>query len=62
MQTFERMKEKYKKGEIPSPDFWGGYRVKPSKVEFWQGGEFRLHDRIMYTKQDNNWKIERLAP
>lgn len=62
MQTFECMKEKYKKGEIPSPDFWGGYRVKPSKVEFWQGGEFRLHDRIMYTKQDNSWKIERLAP
>lgn len=62
MQTFERMKEKYQKGEVPSPDFWGGYRVKPSKIEFWQGGEFRLHDRIMYTKQDNNWKIERLAP
>lgn len=62
MQTFEKMKEKFKKGEVPTPDFWGGYRVKPQKVEFWQGGEFRLHDRIMYTKQESGWDISRLAP
>lgn len=62
MQTFEKMKEKFKKGEIPTPDFWGGYRVKPTKVEFWQGGEFRLHDRIMFTKQGDGWDISRLAP
>ena len=62
MQTFERMKEKFNKGDIPSPDFWGGYKVKPQKIEFWQGGEHRLHDRIFYTKQGDNWNIERLAP
>lgn len=62
MQTFERMKDKFSKGNIPTPDFWGGYKVKPHKVEFWQGGEHRLHDRILYTKQQSEWQIERLAP
>ena len=62
MQTFERMKEKFKQGEIPTPDFWGGYRVIPNKIEFWQGGEHRLHDRLMYTKNGNLWDINRLAP
>jgi pyridoxamine 5'-phosphate oxidase len=62
MQTFERMKEKFKHGDVPTPDFWGGYRVAPTKMEFWQGGEHRLHDRIMYTKQEGEWSIERLAP
>ncbi len=57
------MKRKYKDGKIPLPDFWGGYRVMPKKIEFWQGGENRLHDRFLYTPTDkNNWKIERLAP
>lgn len=62
MQTFEKMKDKFSQGEIPSPDFWGGFRVKPQKVEFWQGGAHRLHDRIMYTRSEDNWSIERLAP
>lgn len=62
MQTFEKMKDKFSQGEIPSPDFWGGFRVKPQKVEFWQGGAHRLHDRIMYTRSEDNWTIERLAP
>lgn len=62
MQTFARMKEKFSHGDIPSPDFWGGFRVKPHKIEFWQGGEYRLHDRIMYSKRGDNWNIERLAP
>lgn len=62
MQTFERMKDKFSKGDIPTPDFWGGFKVKPEKIEFWQGGEYRLHDRVLYTKQQNTWKIERLAP
>jgi pyridoxamine 5'-phosphate oxidase len=47
---------------IPKPPHWGGYIVKPAKLEFWQGRRSRLHDRILYTKQDENWKIERLAP
>lgn len=61
--TLEKMKAKFKNGEVPLPDFWGGYRVVPSKVEFWQGRESRLHDRILYTKEGKNkWSISRLAP
>lgn len=65
METFERMKQKFSQGEMPTPDFWGGFRVKPAKVEFWQGGEFRLHDRIMYSRNETNnaiWDKQRLAP
>lgn len=47
---------------IPRPPHWGGYRVIPDKIEFWQGRPNRLHDRILYTKEANNWKIERLSP
>jgi pyridoxamine 5'-phosphate oxidase len=57
------MKEKFSKGEVPLPDFWGGIRVVPKLIEFWQGGENRLHDRFEYSLQeDTNWKIQRLAP
>ena len=58
----EKMKQKFSKGEVPLPDFWGGYRIIPEKIEFWQGRPSRLHDRILYTKKYDNWKIERLAP
>jgi len=46
----------------PLPGFWGGYRVKPIRIEFWQGRESRLHDRILYEKENENWVIKRLAP
>ncbi len=63
MQQFELMKNKFAKGEIPLPDFWGGFRVKPHQIEFWQGGENRLHDRFQYNLQpDNSWAINRLEP
>ncbi|TMO62106.1 pyridoxamine 5'-phosphate oxidase [Pseudoalteromonas aurantia] len=63
METFHAMKAKFSNGDIPLPDFWGGYCVEPSKIEFWQGGEHRLHDRFMYVKQpDGTWSIERLNP
>ncbi len=58
----EKMKEKFHNGQIPLPDFWGGYRVVPTKIEFWQGRESRLHDRIVYDKEGENWHIKRLAP
>jgi len=58
----QKIKEKFKKGDVPLPDFWGGYRIIPHKIEFWQGRESRLHDRILYTKEANEWKISRLAP
>jgi pyridoxamine 5'-phosphate oxidase len=57
------LKEKFGKGEIPMPDFWGGFRVVPQQVEFWQGGEHRLHDRFRYKLQaDDSWSIEQLQP
>lgn len=63
MQQFESMKNKFAKGEIPVPDFWGGFRVKPHQIEFWQGGAARLHDRFQYNLQtDNSWFIQRLEP
>jgi len=60
---FDEMKRKFAKGEVPLPSFWGGYRVEPFAIEFWQGRKNRLHDRFMYTKkEDDTWTIERLAP
>jgi pyridoxamine 5'-phosphate oxidase len=47
---------------IPRPPHWGGYRVIADKIEFWQGRPNRLHDRILYSKLANEWKIERLSP
>ena len=56
------LSEQYKDKEIPRPANWGGYIVIPRKIEFWQGRASRLHDRILYTRNENGWKIERLAP
>ncbi|MEQ9394019.1 pyridoxamine 5'-phosphate oxidase [Haliea sp.] len=57
------LKEKFARGEVPVPDFWGGYRVLPERVEFWQGGAHRLHDRFRYYREDaDGWRIERLQP
>jgi len=62
-QQFNRMKEKFAHGEIPVPDFWGGYCVVPQKIEFWQGGAHRLHDRFLYTRRaEGGWEIEQLQP
>ncbi len=60
---FQEMKEKFKKAEVPLPSFWGGYRVIPQEIEFWQGRRNRLHDRFRYSRQaDDSWAVERLAP
>ena len=60
---WQALKRKFAAGEVPLPDFWGGYRVVPATVEFWQGGHDRLHDRLMYTRRsDGGWSIGRLAP
>ncbi|WP_286756824.1 pyridoxamine 5'-phosphate oxidase [Roseivirga sp. UBA838] len=57
------MKQKFKEGKVPLPDFWGGYRIEPTSFEFWQGRQNRLHDRLLYEKQaKGNWKISRLSP
>ena len=47
---------------MPLPSFWGGYRVNPAAIEFWQGQESLLHDRFAYTRHEGSWQIERLAP
>ena len=62
VDQFAVMKKKFSNGEIPLPDFWGGYRVVPQSIEFWQGRESRLHDRLIYERKDNGWDISRLSP
>jgi pyridoxamine 5'-phosphate oxidase len=58
-----QMEQEHEVGEIPLPDFWGGYRVSPSWIEFWQGRPSRLHDRLRYLREaDGNWRIVRLSP
>ena len=60
---FSEMKAKFAKGDVPLPKFWGGYIVKPTSIEFWQGGENRLHDRFIYEKSaGEQWARSRLAP
>ena len=59
----EEITERFAQGEIPLPPHWGGYRLKPERIEFWQGRPDRLHDRFRYTRQkDGSWQIDRLAP
>ncbi|MBA0168118.1 pyridoxamine 5'-phosphate oxidase [Pectobacterium colocasium] len=59
---FLELKQKFQNGEVPLPSFWGGFRVVIDSVEFWQGGEHRLHDRFFYQRQEEGWQIDRLAP
>ena len=62
LAKFEDLKNKFADGEIPKPDFWGGYRVIPETIEFWQGGGDRLHDRFLYTQKNRTWSHARLSP
>jgi len=60
---FEEIRNKFSKGEIPFPSFWGGYIIKPTFFEFWQGGHDRLHDRFTFERNaTNTWNISRLEP
>ena len=60
---FQKLKNKFRNKEVPLPSFWGGYRVEPLEIEFWQGRRNRLHDRFRYSRKDDcSWVIERLAP
>ena len=61
-QKFESFKQKYPEGNVPMPGTWGGYKVSPVYFEFWQGRRSRLHDRIVYTQENNSWIIKRLSP
>ena len=63
LMKFDEMQRKFRDGHVPLPDHWGGYRVVPMTVEFWQGREHRLHDRFLYSRTDEaGWRIEQLAP
>ncbi|NJN88626.1 MAG: pyridoxamine 5'-phosphate oxidase [Leptolyngbyaceae cyanobacterium SL_7_1] len=61
-QRLQALKEEYQNQPIPRPPHWGGYRLTPEAIEFWQGRPSRLHDRLQYTRQAESWRIERLAP
>ena len=61
-QCLRELEAEYEVREIPRPPFWGGYRVEPESMEFWQGRENRLHDRLLYTRHKGDWKIRRLQP
>lgn len=65
VQSLQEARKKYGDGDIPLPWFWGGYRVVPRRIEFWQGNENRLHDRFVYERADGkaeDWQLWRLAP
>jgi pyridoxamine 5'-phosphate oxidase len=61
-EKFDAVSQEYAGREVPLPDFWGGYWVAPAKIEFWQGGPGRIHDRLRYSREDAGWRIERLSP
>lgn len=61
-QQFSQMQERFAAGDIPLPSFWGGYRVTPTRLEFWQGRGARLHDRLVYISSAQGWEIIRLQP
>ena len=61
-QRVAEIEARFGEGEIPCPPFWGGWRLKPVQIEFWQGRESRLHDRIVYQNENSAWRIVRLAP
>ncbi len=62
VDRYEEILERFGDDPIPRPDHWGGYRIRPTMIEFWQGRPDRLHDRLRYIWSDEGWLIERLAP
>jgi len=61
-ERMSHFQEKFSEGEVPHPEFWGGWRVKPHAIEFWQGRANRLHDRICFEKQQDSWEKHKLHP
>ena len=61
-KKFHEFEEKFRKKDVLKPNYWGGYKIKPLSMEFWQGRVDRMHDRFLYTKINNQWTINRLSP
>ncbi|MDF2436223.1 MAG: Pyridoxine 5-phosphate oxidase [Bacteroidota bacterium] len=61
-EAYGKFDKEYPGENVPRPEHWGGYVLKPQRIEFWQGRPSRLHDRLLFTNENDNWKIERLAP
>lgn len=61
-EQLSKYENEFKGKEVVMPPFWGGFKLIPSSIEFWQGRENRLHDRLLYVIEDNSWKIKRLSP
>ena len=59
---FNQVKAQFAESDIPLPEFWGGFRIVPDEIEFWQGGENRLHDRFCFKRDKAGWNIARLSP
>jgi pyridoxamine 5'-phosphate oxidase len=60
--AYQEMTDRFGNGDIPLPPFWGGYCVRPERIEFWQGRSGRLHDRFMYERKGSVWTVQRLQP
>lgn len=61
-RRYREIEERFEGREVPRPDHWGGFLLSPVRIEFWQDGAYRLHDRLLYTREDEGWRIERLSP
>ena len=61
-RNLQELTAKYSSGQVPRPPHWGGYRLVPQAIEFWAGGDNRLHDRLRYTRDGQGWTVQRLAP
>jgi len=61
-QRLEEVESRFGDGEVPRPEFWGGFLVRSERIEFWQGQQARMHDRFVYTRTGDAWQMERLAP
>lgn len=61
-ERYQQLEREFEGREVPCPDFWGGYLLSPTAIEFWQGQPSRLHDRVRYTHPEHGWRVQRLNP